>query len=178
MPLKVQGLEQDYDDNPDGDGFPEIVPENLPRQQTVAPAPTSPFFFSVFQQQQQEQQQQQKQYHGREEEKEHQHLEQWGQHVEMNGTSHRSDRSATTNPPLQASLTSSEHHFNRLRKSTSTVAFTSKSPTTADALNDTLHHVKGRGFLASTKDVNVSPKSKLHLNYRKSKFYIHEDTIF
>lgn len=146
MPI-VQVEEQDYDDNPDGDGFPEIIAENLPHQNlSSSPKSTesqkSSFLLSMFQQQQQQHQE------GR---------QQTGHQSDKNGNAVGNGSAITTS--------SSTNHFNRLIKSSTQAApngiSTTSSPVSTDELNDTIHFVKGKGVLASMKDVNVSPTGKL-----------------
>ena len=150
---RVQGEEQDYDDNPDGDGIPEIVPENIPHNTPTPGSPKSPYLFSIFQQEQkQQQQQQQRRFHHGEEKKHHQ-------------QSRRNSKGGFTNGMMggSSSMTSSANHFDRLRGSASQVNFFSSkltSPVSADVLNDTIHLTKGRGVLANMRDVNVSPVGK------------------
>ena len=143
---RVQGEEQDYDDNPDGDGIPEIVPENIPHNTPTPSTPKSPYLFSIFQQVQKQQQS----HHGEEKQ----------QHQQPR---RNSAVGFANNMGGSSTLTSSANHFDRLTRSVSQVNFFSSktsSPVSIDVLNDTRHLTKGRGVLANMRDVNVSPVSK------------------
>ncbi len=137
---RVKVEEQDYADNPD-EGFPEIVPENVDTSTTGTTK--SPFLFSYFQQQQDKDERSKGNYPSTEH-------------------SARVGFANVTQIALHNSSTSS--HYNRLKQSYSHLNLQNMgnggprgSTTSTDALNDTMHFVKGKGVLASHKDLALSP---------------------
>ncbi len=97
------------------------------------------------------------------------------QHISNNRTSiSPSSTKPTVIPPMgdQNQLTSAENHYNRLKasssmlligKSASNLSQSSRQTrlTNSDELNETAHFVRGKGILASKKDVNVPPDGKI-----------------
>ena len=119
MPL-VQGEEHDYVDNPD-EGYPKIVPENLPNDQSTSTGGAHSFLFSYFQPQQQEQ-------------------------------APPAQPPPEVAPVFNPNSSSSNNFYNRIATSSRTM-----EALTFDELNDTRRLVRGKGILASKKDVMVSP---------------------
>ena len=143
LKARLQVEEHDYIDNPD-DGFPEIIPENLPGNQSLG----NSFLpvFSYFQQQQPER-----------------------QHELQEQAIASPVTLTTTCSEINGGLpenASSQSHYNRLTKSSSMLINASGTAVKPknDELNDTTHFVRGRGILASKKDIMVPPDGEKRID--------------